>query len=245
VLGRHPLISSVVAVVVLAGGMAAATLATLDEELPPPGCPDRTLGCFELRSGEAVQVGLLATTSGPDGREGVEAVQAAHLVVEGSGPILGRPVRLVARDDRCELPAALAAARELASDPPARPPTVAVVGAVCPGTTSPVTQLLSDVGMSLLSWSDDEVTFRDPPHPLFVQVPQVPGDGLARTRFEARFAARFGDTPGGDDAWPAFRATELAVEAIRRVAVDGPGDTVLVPQGPLFELLRRLLHEAG
>jgi hypothetical protein len=239
------MIATAAAVLVLAAGVAVATLATLDEGLPPPGCPDRALGCFELKSGEAVQIGLLATTSGPDGRDGIEAVQGAHLAVEGARPILGRPVRLVARDDRCELPAALAAARELASDPPARPPTVAVVGAVCPGTTSPVTQLLSDVGMPLLSWSDDEVTFRDPPHPLFVQVPQVPGDGLARTRFEARFAERFGGPPSGDDAWPAFRATELAVVAIRRVAVEGPGDTVLVPQGPLFELLRRLLHEAG
>ncbi len=239
------MLAAVAGILVLAGGVTAATLATLDEGRPPGSCPDQSLGCFELQPGEAVQIGILATASGPGAHHGIEAIQAAQLAVEGSPPILGLAVRLLARDDRCALPAALGSARELASDPPAKPPSVAVVGAVCPGTTSPAAQLLSDVGIPLLSWADEEVAFRDPPRSSFLRAPRAPAGPAALSRFERLFRDRYGGPPRGDQAWPAFWAVRLAVEATRTVAVRGPGDTVLVPRGPLFDTLRRRLGGSG
>ena len=242
-LKRHPVLTVVAIALVLAGGVAAATFATLVAEAPPPECPDRSLGCFELLPGEPVQIGVLITSSGPQASVGAEAIRAARLAAEEAPPILGRPVTVLARDDRCTVPSALQGARELASDPPAEPPSVAVVGAVCPGTTSPVAQLVSDVGLTLVSWSNDPVSFEDPPRALFLRIPPNPAG--ERQGFERRFAARYGGRPAGDQAWPAFWGTALAIRTVRDVAVPGAGGVLLVPKDPLFAALRDLTAQGG
>lgn len=234
---RRPVVAAVLAVAVLAVGVTGATVATLSGERDRR-CPDDDFGCAEFLPGEPILIGVLFTGDGI----GEDVRRGALLAVEGAGGrLLGRPLELAAYDDGCTPLKAARSTRELASDPPREPPVVAVVGAACPPITSPVAQILSDSGITLLSWSTAPVSFRDPPRSFFLRLEGAPSpEALAWFRDE--FEERFGHRPRGTQAWQAATATGLVIRAADRIGKRAADGAVLVPRTGLHEALVELVR---
>jgi hypothetical protein len=136
---RRTLLALGVAVVL---GVAASTVATMIEA-SRGDCPDRAYGCARFEPGEAVQIAAVVSS----GRDGVD--------LTGSTVALGRPVRVLEFRVGCSVEDAAEAAREIATDPPDGPPTLAAVALTCPEAGIPLAQILDDSGISLVAVDPD------------------------------------------------------------------------------------------
>jgi Periplasmic binding protein len=226
-------------IAVVAAAVAISTIATLSEGREDDRCPDAEFGCVETGTGGPIRLGTLIPLSGHRAGDGRAARAGAELALEEhGGDLLGHPVVLVHRDDRCAPEASTRIARLLATDTPQEPPIAAVIGAPCPRTTEPAAQILSDSGIPLVSWADIEVAFRDPPPDRSFYVPIDPAAVSGRRRFDALYRARYGDAPREPAAFLAFTATETVLEAMDEVAIRGATRGVLIPRTRLRDELR-------
>ena len=183
-------------------GVVASAVATVVSSSPQPGCPDAEYGCATFEAGEPVILGVLSD------RDDV-AAQVREAVEQQGGRLAGRPVRILAWNDRCRVASAAAGARELATDSPDEPPVVGVVAETCPRALTPAAQILSDSGVTVIS-------------PVPIGLPSSAG------------RASFYLVPGAD---PRADVTEAAAGAILAVAESlarpGPDGALLVPRTPL------------
>jgi ABC-type branched-subunit amino acid transport system substrate-binding protein len=227
-------------IVVVTAAVAISTVATLSEGPEDANCPDRAFGCVETGKEGPFRVATLLPTSGPQGAMGREARAGAELALRRFGlDVLGHPVVLVHRDDRCSPKVSTDLARRLAVDTPERPPFAAVVGAPCPRTTEPAAQILSDSGIPLLSWAPANVSFRDPPAGRSFYVALGPPDRNERHRFETMYRERYGAPPEHPAAYDGFRAVTLILEALQEVAIQGSTRGALIPRTAFRDVLRR------
>jgi hypothetical protein len=227
-------------IVIVTGAVAVSTIATLTEGPEDANCPDRAFGCVETGKDGVIRVATLLPTSGPQAPMGQEAQAGAELALRRFGlDVLGHPVVLVHRDDRCSPKVSTDLARRLALDTPEQPPFAAVVGAPCPRTTEPAAQILSDSGIPLLSWAPADVSFRDPPAGRSFYVALGPPDESERRRFEPLYRARYGAAPRHPSAFEAFRAVTLILEGLREVAIQGSSRGALIPRTAFRDVLRR------
>jgi hypothetical protein len=217
----------------IAAAVTASTVAQLSVSEEEPGCPDEAYGCARFLAGEPVQVGLLATMSGPLRHQGLEARRGAQVALDHGGELTGRPLRLLVQDDHCTSDGAAIGARELASDPPEEPPVVAVVASVCARGLQPAAQILSDSGIALVTASPAPVSFADPPRSFLVRAELDSRDET----FQRLYRRRYGSAPSGGAASKAFEMTTLVLDAARRLAVPGAGGDLLVPRLALFREL--------
>lgn len=229
-------------IAVAVAGVAISTVATLSEGREDDRCPDVEFGCVETGATGPIRLGTLLPLSGPRAGDGRAARLGAELALEEQGArLLGHEIVLVHRDDRCLPEEGARLARLLATDTPAEPPIAAVLGAPCPRTTEPAAQILSDSGIPLVSWSITRVAFRDPPPSRSFYVPIHPADRSGFGRFEALYRARHGGPPEGPAAFHAFTATEVVLQAMDEVAVQGATRGVLIPRTRLRDALRTLV----
>ena len=236
---RRPLVAWLAAGAVLAGAVAVGTVATLLEGKDHPMCPDEAFGCVETGGPQgSIRIAALLPLSGPRAAEGEEARKGMEIALQRrGGSFLGHRLRLVSRDDGCSADRIAVIARKLAIDYPESTPITAVIGAACPHVTQPAAQILSDSGIPLISWSPAHVSFIDPPprRSFYVPLPvEEPDDG-----FVEAYRERYGSPPASPWALSAFRATELLLDSMERVAIEAPGGELLVPRAPLREELRR------
>jgi hypothetical protein len=230
-----------VAIVVVAAGVAVSTIATLGEGPEDELCPERAFGCVETGPGGPIRIATLLPLSGLEAETGQLARRGAELALELEGrPVLGHDVVLVHRDDRCSPEAATSAARLLAIDTPDEPPVAAVVGAPCARTTEPAAQILSDSGIPLVTWSKARVEFIDPPPERSFFVPLTSGPDVSRQLFQDAYIDRYGAVPENPSAFEAFRATSVVLRALEAVARPGATRGVLVPRVAFRDALRRL-----
>jgi hypothetical protein len=232
---RRPRLLLIIAgVIALAAAVTASTVAQLSVGQEEPGCPDQAYGCAQFMAGEPVQVGLLATMSGPLRHQGREAARGARLALHRlGGELAGRPLQVLIHDDRCTPDGAALGARELASDPPDEPPVVAVVAWPCARGIQPATQILSDSGITLVTASSVPVSFEDPPRSFLVRLELERRDRA----FDRLYRARYGGAPTGNTAQNVFQMTTLLLDAARMLAVPGAKGDLLVPRLPLFHEL--------
>jgi hypothetical protein len=183
-------------------GVVASTVATVVSSSPRPGCPDAEYGCATFEPGEPVVLGVLSSRG-----DVVRSVR--HAIGVHGGRLAGRPVRLLAWNDRCRVSSAADGARELATDAPDEPPVVAVVAETCPRALTPAAQMLSDSGITMVSLTPVAL----PPsagHPSFYLVP--------------------GADPRSNLAAAAAGAILGVSESLARTDPDG---SLLVPRTPL------------
>jgi ABC-type branched-subunit amino acid transport system substrate-binding protein len=221
----------------LAVGVGVATVATLMEGNDHPACPDEEFGCVETGGPRgAIRIAALLPLTGPRAAEGREALRGIEVALaRRGGTMFGHPLTLVERDDACSPERAALISRKLAIDTPEAPPIAAVIGAPCPAVTEPAAQILSDSGIPLLSWSEAEVSFIDPPPERSFFIPVEPS--VSVPGFEAAYGDRYGSPPDTPWAYQAYRAAQLILGAIDRVAIL-PGDgEVLVPRVRLRDML--------
>jgi hypothetical protein len=119
-------------------GVVASTVAVMVEASAGGACPDRAYGCATFESGEPVQLAVLVPEEGGLG----PSDPPSHLA--------GRPVVVHELAVDCSVESAVAAAREIATDPPDGPPFLAAISATCPRATLPVAQILDDSGIALV-----------------------------------------------------------------------------------------------
>jgi hypothetical protein len=229
-------------IAVLAAGVVVSTIATLSEGREDDRCPDVEFGCVETGAAGPIRLGTLLPFSGPRAEHGVYARAArlgAELALEEyGGKLLGHPIVFVHRDDRCSPETSARIARVLALDTPEEPPIAAVLGAPCPRTTEPAAQILSDSGIPLVSWAVTDVAFRDPPPDRSFYI-AFDASGLSGwERFEELYRARYGGPPEDPVALAGFRATELLLETLEEVAIQGATRGVLIPRTTLRDELR-------
>jgi hypothetical protein len=238
--GRSRLLLWVAGVVVVAAGVAVATVATLLEGGEHPRCPDDAFGCVETGGPTGpIRIATLLPLTGPRGPAGLEAQRGVELAVaRREGSLLGHDLHVVSRDDGCSPDRIALIARDLALDTPELPPIAAVIGAPCSPVTEPAAQILSDSGIPLVSWSPAEVSFIDPPPERSFYVPIDPA--APPETFTEAYAQRYGAAPGSAWAYRAFRAAEILLEAMERVAIPGPRGEVLLPRLRLRDTLRDL-----
>ena len=131
-------------------GIAASTVATVISENVDELCPDRRWECVTIEQGEPVIIGLLAAS------EASIRWPLREAVIEGIGRrLIGpHPVLVDARVPGCSAEETAEDVRELASDPPDEPPAAVVLGAACELSGTPLAQLLSDTGTTLVSLND-------------------------------------------------------------------------------------------
>jgi ABC-type branched-subunit amino acid transport system substrate-binding protein len=226
---------------IVAAGVGVATYATLTEGREDANCPDAAFGCVETGRDGPVRLATLLPTSGPQAAMGRQARYGAELALEESGlDVLGHPVVLAHRDDRCSAEVSTDLSRRLATDTPQLPPITAVVGAPCPRTTEPAAQILSDSGIPLVSWAPADVSFRDPPPVRSFYVPLGPPGTGERQRFEELYRDRYGASPTDPAAFEAYRATALVLQAIQEVAIQGSSRGALIPRTAFRDALRRV-----
>jgi hypothetical protein len=216
--------------IILILGVVASTVATAQSGDPKPGCIDVTYDCATFRAGEPVVLGVLSPRDDVD--------RAVRLVAELWGRDLGgRPLRVLAWNDRCTSEGGARGARELATDSPEEPPVLAVVAETCRAAITPAAQILSDSGITLVSMSGT-------PLPRAVGRPRYylalgPRPAVPLQSFEAVYAQRYGppDRRAVAAAYTADAILRTARSWARRTA-DG---ALLVPRTPL----RDGLLEAG
>jgi hypothetical protein len=207
-------------------GMVASTVATFDSARGQPGCPDVEYGCARFERSEAVLIGVLSPHR--------DVRRAVGLVARLRGNRFeGRPLRVLAWNDRCTPEGGAEGARQLATDSPDEPPVIAVVGETCARAITPAAQILSDSGVTLASVSASELPPTAGRPRFYLGLGPVPAAPLQA--FEAAYAQRYGP-PSAQATRAAFAADAIvaASESLARPGVDG---ALLVPRTPLRDAL--------
>jgi hypothetical protein len=216
--------------IVLVLGVVASTVATALSADPDPGCIDAAYDCATFRAGEPVVLGVLSNRDDVD--------RAVRLVAELWGHDLGgRPLRVLAWDDRCTPEGGSRGARELATDSPDEPPVLAVVGATCRAAITPAAQILSDSGVTLVSISGTPVP-RAAGRPRYY-LGLGPRPAVPLQSFEAVYAQRYG--PPDPRAVASAYTTDWILRTARSLFRRTADGAVVVPRTQL----RDGLIEAG
>jgi hypothetical protein len=222
--GVSPRALAVLLVAVLLG-VVASTVATTVAGEGRAGCPDADYGCATFLSGEPVVIGILTP------REDVE--RAVRLAVElRGGRLAGRPVRVLAWNDRCTAEGGSRGARELATDAPDEPPVLGAVAVTCTEAAGPSAQILSDSGITVAL-----VAGADLPSgtgtPRFALRPGVASPGRLEA-WKTAYGQRFG--PPTPVAVAAAYTADAMLDAAGTLALEQEG-SLLVPRTPLRDRL--------
>jgi hypothetical protein len=215
-------------------GVVVSTVATTVAGEGRAGCPDAAYGCATFLPGEPVVIGILTP------REDVE--RAVRLAVElRGGRLAGRPVRVLAWNDRCTAEGGSRGARELATDAPDEPPVLGALAATCSEAAGPSAQILSDSGITLAL-----VARTDLPSgigtPRFALLPGAASPGRLEA-WKTAYGQRFG--PPSPVAVAAAYAAATMLDAAGALALEREG-SLLVPRTPLRDRLAAAgFHRVG
>jgi branched-chain amino acid transport system substrate-binding protein len=127
----------------------------------PEECEADEFGCVEVASGEAIKLGSLLVTTGPNSSLGLDSQYGVELALDAwgtegefdgtNGQIKGHDVALTSEDDGCSADGGTAGANKLAADSQ----IVAVIGTSCSSAALGVAdKIFSDKGISIVSPSN-------------------------------------------------------------------------------------------
>lgn len=151
---RYLALLGVLALVIAAcGGSSGGT--------EPEECETDPLGCVEIGADEAVKLGSLLVTTGPNSSLGLDSQYGVELALDAwgtdgefdgvNGQIKGHDLTLVAEDDGCSADGGTAGANKLAADSQ----MVAVIGTSCSSAALGVAdKIFSDKGIAIVSPSN-------------------------------------------------------------------------------------------
>jgi hypothetical protein len=209
---------------VLVLGIVVSTVVTVASA--GDACPDDEYGCARFEPGEDVIIGVLSSRR--------DVLRAVRLAVElRGGAVGGRPLRVLAWNDRCTPEGGAEGARQLATDAPDEPPVIGVVGETCGRAITPAAQILSDSGITLVSVSSTEISPAAGRPKTYLGPGPVPVEQLQP--FEAAYGQRFG--PSSPVAALAAWTADALIQAAATVSRSDGAGSVLVPRIPLRDAL--------
>lgn len=172
------LVTAVAALLIVGCGSTAESVVTVAGEtvvMPEPQEPvaqnDRGSGRVQRPRGTPIVIGVAGPHTGDLASYGLPSVAAVELVVataNDGGGVLGRPVELLVKDDRCDPGTAQAVAEELVSEG-----AVAVIGHICSGATASALDIYE--AADVLTISPSAVAQQLSESPVFFRT--IPNDG--------------------------------------------------------------------
>jgi branched-chain amino acid transport system substrate-binding protein len=111
---------------------------------------DDAIGCVEVRAGDPIRVASALVVTGPNESLGLDSQYGVEIAIGDYGMIGGHTVELQAEDDGCSAEGGQTAGQKIVSDPS----IVAVVGTSCSGAGVPMSQIVCDAGIAMVSPSN-------------------------------------------------------------------------------------------
>lgn len=120
-------------------------------------CTD-TIGCVTYGPDEPVRIASALVISGPNTSLGLDSQYGVEVAIQFQGQLLGHDVELQAEDDGCSAEGGQTAGQKIVSDPS----IVAVVGTSCSGAGVPMSLVVSEAGLAMVSPSNTAPSLTDP-----------------------------------------------------------------------------------
>ncbi|MGB1249812.1 MAG: extracellular solute-binding protein [Candidatus Promineifilaceae bacterium] len=111
---------------------------------------DDAIGCVEVSAGDAIKLASALVVTGPNESLGLDSQYGVEIAIADRGDMFGHEVTLQAEDDGCSAEGGQTAGQKIVSDPS----IVAVVGTSCSGAGVPMSQIVCDSGIAMVSPSN-------------------------------------------------------------------------------------------
>ena len=121
------------------------------------GCTD-AIGCVEVPAGEPIHIASALVVTGPNEQLGLDSQYGVEIALDFRGEVLGHTVDLQAEDDGCSAEGGQTAGQKIVSNPD----IVGVIGTSCSGAGVPMSQIVCDAGIVMISPSNTAPVLTDP-----------------------------------------------------------------------------------
>jgi branched-chain amino acid transport system substrate-binding protein len=118
---------------------------------------DDAIGCVEVAAGDPIKVASALVITGPNEQLGLDSQYGVEIAIAERGELLGHPVTLQAEDDGCSAEGGQTAGQKIVSDPQ----IVGVIGTSCSGAGVPMSQIVCDAGIAMISPSNTAPVLTD------------------------------------------------------------------------------------
>ena len=129
----------------------------MDEEMEELVCDD-AIGCVEIGPDDAIRVASALVITGPNESLGLDSQYGVEIAIADRGEINGHSIELQAEDDGCSAEGGQAAGQKIASDPS----IAGVIGTSCSGAGVPMSQIVCEAGIAMISPSNTAPGLTDP-----------------------------------------------------------------------------------
>ena len=121
------------------------------------GCTD-AIGCVEVAAGAPILLASALVVTGPNEQLGLDSQYGVEIALDFRGEVLGHSVELQAEDDGCSAEGGQTAGQKIVSNPD----IVGVIGTSCSGAGVPMSQIVCDAGIAMISPSNTAPVLTDP-----------------------------------------------------------------------------------
>ncbi len=122
----------------------------MDEEMMEELVCEDAIGCVEVAAGDPIRVASALVITGPNESLGLDSQYGVEIALADRGEILGHSLELQAEDDGCSAEGGQTAGQKIVSDPT----IVGVIGTSCSGAGVPMSQIVCDAGIAMISPSN-------------------------------------------------------------------------------------------
>lgn len=140
-----------------AGGESSGDTAAATGGDEAAGCTD-AIGCVEVAAGAPIRVASALVVTGPNEQLGLDSQYGIEIALDFRGEVLGHSVELQAEDDGCSAEGGQTAGQKIVSNPD----IVGVIGTSCSGAGVPMSQIVCDAGIVMISPSNTAPVLTDP-----------------------------------------------------------------------------------
>ncbi|VAW33073.1 High-affnity carbon uptake protein Hat/HatR [hydrothermal vent metagenome] len=119
---------------------------------------DDAIGCVEIAPGDAIRVASALVITGPNESLGLDSQYGIEIAIADRGEINGHAIELQAEDDGCSAEGGQTAGQKIASDPS----IVGIIGTSCSGAGIPMSQIVCEAGIAMISPSSTAPILTDP-----------------------------------------------------------------------------------
>jgi branched-chain amino acid transport system substrate-binding protein len=120
-------------------------------------CTD-PIGCVTIEDGEPIKLASALVITGPNEQLGLDSQYGVEIAIAQRGEVLGHEVTLQKEDDGCSAEGGQTAGQKVVSDEQ----IVAVIGTSCSGAGVPMSQIVCEAGIAMVSPSNTAPVLTDP-----------------------------------------------------------------------------------
>ena len=124
--------------------------ATPEPEIVDELVCDDAIGCVEVAAGDPIKLASALVVTGPNESLGLDSQYGVEIAIMDRGDLFGHEIVLQAEDDGCSAEGGQTAGQKIVSDPS----IVGVVGTSCSGAGVPMSQIVCDAGVVMVSPSN-------------------------------------------------------------------------------------------